>query len=252
MNKKTIQILLALSLLGLMCQPLIETVSAQNSQWTLQVSNISNNTTIFNYDQILAMPATTVPASEYCYGSFVAGGNWTGVSLNYLLLQVGLDPSVASINFFASDGYTVSLQIQEATQPDVIIAYQLNNSPLAETLRLVVPDENGNMWIAMVTSITMSTSTVQPGISGGEGISLPTNTIKEPQPLPTIQPSYTSYPTPTIASPTYVASTSSAEKAYNQKSSELINSEIAIGIIIAIMFATFLAIYGLRYAGKKT
>jgi DMSO/TMAO reductase YedYZ molybdopterin-dependent catalytic subunit len=124
------------------------------------------------------MPKTTVNSPECCYGYTVTSGNWEGLSLSYLLQQVGLDSNVASVNFVAQDGYTVSLQIQEALQPDVIIAYQLNDVALSETLRLVIPEENGNMWIAMITSITMSTSITQPGVSSGTGFAPPNNSIE--------------------------------------------------------------------------
>jgi hypothetical protein len=156
MKKKLLQTCLFLTLFGLLLITPIGRVSA-NTEWNLQISNIANTTVNYSYDQLLAMPETTVSAAEYCYGSLVTSGNWSGVSLSYLLQQAGLDPAVASVAFLAQDGYAVSIPSQEAMQSDVIIAYQLNDSPLPETLRLIVPEYNGNMWIALITSITMST-----------------------------------------------------------------------------------------------
>ena len=156
MKKKLLQTCLFLTLFGLLLITPIGRVSA-NTEWNLQISNIANTTVNYSYDQLLAMPETTVSAALYCYGSLVTSGNWSGVSLSYLLQQAGLDPAVASVAFLAQDGYAVSIPLQEAMQSDVIIAYQLNDSPLPETLRLIVPEYNGNMWIALITSITMST-----------------------------------------------------------------------------------------------
>ena len=108
----------------------------------------------------MAMPESTVSAALYCYGSLVTSGNWGGVSLSYLLQQAGMDPSVSSIDFRAQDGYTVQIPLQVAMQPSVIIAYENDGSPLSEGLRLVVPGANGNIWITLITSITMNATII--------------------------------------------------------------------------------------------
>ena len=212
MKNKLFQSFLFLALIGLLIITQLGKVSAQTSG-SILVSNLSNNAVIYSNNQLFAMPQTTVFASEYCYGSLVTYGNWSGVSLAYLLQQSGLDPTVASIYIVAQDGYEVSLPIQDALQPDVIIAYQLNGVLLAENLRLVIPEENGNMWIAMISSISMSTGIVAPGASGGLDVTLPTNTIPPlnsttPTPIPT------KTPTPTLfssSSPTASPSTISSK-----------------------------------------
>ena len=152
--EKKLRTCFLLTLFGLLLIMPIGKVSAQ-TEWNLQVSNLSGtNVFTYTYDQLLAMPETNVAAAEYCYGGLVTSGTWGGVSLSYLLQQAGVDPTVASVDFLAADGYAVIHQ-QEAMQSDVIIAYELGGMSLGETLRLVVPDENGNMWIAMITSITL-------------------------------------------------------------------------------------------------
>lgn len=201
MKKRLFQTCLFVTLFGLLLMTPIGRVSA-DTEWNLSITNIANTSVTYSYDQLLAMPETNVSASEYCYGSLVANGDWSGVSLSYLLQQAGLDSSVASVNFLAQDGYAVSLPLQVAMQSDVIIAYQLNGVPLSETLRLVVPEENGNIWIAMITSMTMSTSPIQTATGFGPGIAPPTNRIGassntqnesgQQQPTPTIQENGTS------------------------------------------------------------
>jgi DMSO/TMAO reductase YedYZ molybdopterin-dependent catalytic subunit len=169
MKTKLIQTCIFLTLFGLILITPIERVSA-STEWNLQVTNLAGTTVNYTYDQLLAMPETNVSAAEYCYGSLVTSGNWGGISLSYLLQQVGVDPAVASVDFQAQDDYAVSIPLQEAMQSNVIIAYEIDSTPLTETLRLVVPGANGNIWIAMITTITMSTSQVsvnQPGAANG-------------------------------------------------------------------------------------
>jgi hypothetical protein len=54
------------------------------------------------------MPKTIANANLLCYGLLIALDDWGGVKLSYLLNQAGLDTSVESTNFAASDGYSVS------------------------------------------------------------------------------------------------------------------------------------------------
>ena len=104
------------------------------------------------------MPKTTVNADLYCDGALVVYGNWSGVLLSYLLTQTQASPEIGSIHFVASDGYRVAIPIDLAMQPQIIIAYEKDGQPLAEGLRLVIPDANGASWIAKIAFITMSTS----------------------------------------------------------------------------------------------
>ena len=128
-------------------------------QWDLQVTNLAGDTVDFPFDQIMSMAVTSVGADLYCSDDFLVAGNWTGVSVGSLLQQAGLDPNVDTINLVAQDGYEVSIPLSEATDPYVIIAYQLDGSFLPEVLRLVIPGIGGAVWIKTITSITMIDST---------------------------------------------------------------------------------------------
>ena len=83
-----------------------------------------------------------------------------GIKLSDLLNQIGIDQSVATIDFTAQDGYLVSMPINTAMGSDIIVAYDLEGAQLKGALRLVVPEANGNIWIARITSIKMSLSSV--------------------------------------------------------------------------------------------
>ncbi len=167
MEKKLLQTCLFLTLFGsLLISPIVR-VSADSKQYDLRVTSVEGTTANYTYDQLLTMPETTADADLYCYGALVTSGNWGGVSLSYLLQQAGADPSKASsINFLASDGYQVAIPTEMAMRQDVIVAYEKDGSPLSEGFRLVVPGENGNIWIAMITSISLSTGSADGGQSG--------------------------------------------------------------------------------------
>jgi hypothetical protein len=183
----------------------LESALAQNI--TLDVVNLDGNYLTLSYEQLTAMPKTIVNADLYCYGAIVTSGNWGGVQVSYLLSQAKATPEVGSITLTASDGYRASLPIVIALDSNTIIAYEKDGQPLTEGLRLVLPDVNGNSWIAMITTITMSTSgALSPeGLSAGlgsiSGLTPSQNSVPQSQ-QPTPTPIST-VPTPTaITTPT--------------------------------------------------
>ena len=72
------------------------------TEWNLQVTNIANTSVSYGYNQLLAVPKTTVSANLFCYGDLFTNDDRGGVSLSYILQQVGLDPALDSVNSFGS------------------------------------------------------------------------------------------------------------------------------------------------------
>jgi hypothetical protein len=181
--------------------------AAVNNQTNLSLTDLTGTTYPFTYAQLLAMPKTEVSADLYCDGALVTYGKWSGVPLNYLLNQTQLTPEVCSIQLTASDGYQVAIPLDLAIKPQIIIAYELNDQPLAEGLRLVIPDANGASWIANITFITMSTA----GAAYPQAISV--GHIKENYVVPTIEPTPKPSPiqqeTPIQTQPTTLQNSSS-------------------------------------------
>ena len=122
----------------------------------IQITSLDGTTTQLTYNDITALPAVTENAYLFCYNTLIDQGDWTGARLSSVLESVGIATENGSIVFTAQDGYTISLPLTMAMQPYVLIAYQKDGEPLPETYRLVVPQGNGNLWVAMLTTITMS------------------------------------------------------------------------------------------------
>ena len=86
-----------------------------------------------------------------------------------------------------------------------MIAYEKDDKPLAEGLRLIVPGANGAAWIAMITSITMSTAEAnypQPAIAGEGKIASLASLINSKAPNSTSQHEETTPSQPTLPEPT--------------------------------------------------
>lgn len=127
-----------------------------DSDWQLTVYGNNNNYLNLSLSDLAAMPKSTVYADLYCYGMIVTSGYWGGVNLGLLLNTAGLDRNTGTIQFRATDGYSINLPIEDALQENVIIAYEKDDQSLPEGLRLVVPGANGNIWISMITTISQT------------------------------------------------------------------------------------------------
>lgn len=132
--------------------------SSLNNEWRITVTGLVTNPLNFSLTELTAMPQTNVEATIYCVdfpNVVVATGKWTGIQLSTLFQQAGVLPSAIKVAFYAADGYSTDLDLTSADQPNVILAYEKDGSPLTETLRLVVPGRWGYKWISQVTSIVL-------------------------------------------------------------------------------------------------
>ena len=178
-------------------------------EWSLPVSGEVNNTLSLTMDELTALHPTTVQADIYCDGVFVTGGNWLGSRLSEILQMAELSSQAESVEFIAADGYQVTIPITIAIREDVIVAYQLNGEPLSEVLRLVIPEANGNAWIAGITQINVTSfpsdnpqaAFILPNFNTYTSNPTPTpTTTSSPKPTPTLVPPPTALPSSTASS----------------------------------------------------
>ena len=176
------------------------------TEWSLPVSGEVSNNLSLTVDQLVALPSTIVQADIYCYGVFVTGGDWLGPRLSQILQMAELGSQAESVEFTAEDGYQVTIPLAIAMDENVILAYQLNGEPLAEGLRLVIPEANGNVWIAGINQIIVTAlpsedpphAFVLPNFNaqGSSPTPTPTTGANTPAPSPTPTPVATPTPTP--------------------------------------------------------
>jgi DMSO/TMAO reductase YedYZ molybdopterin-dependent catalytic subunit len=187
--------------------PANNSAASVNSSSALRIdtfgSNGLANSVGFSMNDIYAMPKTSVYSDLSCYGRLIESGIWGGVSLQVLLAEAGYTEPKANLQFYASDGYTPSLSTSDySSQDPIIVAYELEGSPLPETLRLVIPNANGAAWISKITSISINAPIypISPNPDAAQvkisqpHVQQPTITQTSPTPKPTVQPT----PQPTV------------------------------------------------------
>lgn len=164
---------------------------------TIQIDGLVNNPINITLQELITLPAINVPAVLFCYNTLVAAGVWTGPQLSLLLEMAEFDNATASVRFYADDGYTISLTITQAMEEDVLIAYGIDDQPLPE-LRLVVPGENGDLWIALINRIeaTPYSLVVTPPTGPYPSPSPSPSPTPEPSPSPSPAPSPSPSPSP--------------------------------------------------------
>jgi len=142
---------------------LVMVVTAEPTQpdWVIAISGLVESPYNLSYTEILHMPSTTIEAKLYCVDfpdQPIYEGNWKGVQVKKILEKAVLKQGVAKLAFFAGDGFTTDLQIEDALHPDVLIAYELNGRSIEGAKgfpgnRLVVPGRWGYKWIAGIVRI---------------------------------------------------------------------------------------------------
>ena len=203
MKNKYLALALTATILGIIIVTPIGSASIAESAPNLEITSLSGTSYVFTFTQILAMTKTVVNSDLYCDGALVTYGDWGGVLLSYLLTQANANASeVSSVRFEASDGYQVTIPIELAMDPQIIVAYEMNAQPLVEGLRLIIPGANGAAWIAKITFITMSTSGADyPSAVSASPVGVAKENIVAPTQNAMTQPSPTQQQAPVQAQP---------------------------------------------------
>jgi hypothetical protein len=92
-------------------------------------------------------------------GDLWGNGYWRGVKLGWLLDQAGIKPGVVDAMFSAADDYHDSVPLANATNPDALLAWELNGAPLTKAhgfpARLLIPSIYGMKNVKWLTGITL-------------------------------------------------------------------------------------------------
>ena len=173
-------------------------INPPSAGWQLTITGLIDNSFNLTWNEFLALPKTTVVATLICVdypNNPMATGNWTGVQLRTLIEEASPKATAFKVGFFASDGYSTDLAIEDVMQENIIIAYE-NNGAYTHDVRLVVPGRWGYKWISMITRIEVLDYNYL-GFWESQGYSDVATITSDnvPQPLPDINVSPSSPPT---------------------------------------------------------
>jgi len=153
------------------------TVQASVADWRLRIGGFVDKTRELTLDQIMQRTGRReLAVTIECSGNSgyatangqVSNGVWTGVGLAPVLEECGLRPEAREVAFFGMDlerehdapaaaAHGRSLSVQDALDPNTMLAYRLNGSPLSPEhgfpLRLIVPGWYGMTQIKWLNRI---------------------------------------------------------------------------------------------------
>jgi DMSO/TMAO reductase YedYZ molybdopterin-dependent catalytic subunit len=113
--------------------------------WRLKIEGLVEKPLGLRFVEVQALPRKIQTKSFICVeGWGLDDQKWEGVHLKEIFSKVKISPKAKFVSFHATGGrYSDSLSIQEALEPETILAYKVNGSDLLPEngfpLRLVVP-----------------------------------------------------------------------------------------------------------------
>ena len=134
-----------------------DTPSIEVDTWRLPVDGLIENELVLTYENITSLPKKSVTATLKCVEGPAGRAKWTGVTIKSILDSASVQAGAKEIIFYAADGYSSSLTLDDATKADVILAYEMNGETLPADhgypVRLVVPGKAGYKWVKWITHI---------------------------------------------------------------------------------------------------
>lgn len=133
--------------------------------WRLSIDGLVENPLELSYEAIRQFSEVETIRTLECIGNPVGGGLigngvWGGCWLSDLLAQAQVKSTAKQAKFYASDGYSTSVDMQWISQPGVLLAYKLNGQLLPREhgypLRILIPGLYGQKmpkWIERIEFI---------------------------------------------------------------------------------------------------
>ena len=142
--------------------------SRSHEQYRLKVKGLVDQEITLSYADITAMEPTAFTRDFQCVtGWRVHDVAWKGVRLGDVLDRAGVQPEARAVHFTSFDGaYSESLTLDQARRRDVLVAYELEGSPLSDEhggpVRLYVAPMYGYKSLKWLDTIVL-TKHVQEG-----------------------------------------------------------------------------------------
>ncbi|MGM0366394.1 MAG: molybdopterin-dependent oxidoreductase [Actinomycetota bacterium] len=132
------------------------------NDWQLVIEGLVDNPITLDYEELRGMEQESVYAtletiSNPPGGQLIGNAVWTGVPFIQLMDLVQYREEALEAVFYCQDGYSTSITVEEAKQPGVMLAYQMNGRALADEhgfpARMVIPSKYGMKWAKWINRI---------------------------------------------------------------------------------------------------
>jgi DMSO/TMAO reductase YedYZ molybdopterin-dependent catalytic subunit len=116
-----------------------------HADWRLRIHGEVDRELTLTFDQLLQLPQTEQLSDVHCVTAWtVLDAKWLGVRVAELAKLAGMRRAARHVIFESYAGYTSNVPLDEALQPNVLVAHQLDGNPLPRPngppVRALVPD----------------------------------------------------------------------------------------------------------------
>jgi DMSO/TMAO reductase YedYZ molybdopterin-dependent catalytic subunit len=163
--KKSTKITLAIFIILIIAAVPLYYLTRPPANTNLQIKGKVNTPLNLEVNQLEKLQNSTIQVKLTSSSRIQDNGvfNYTGIPLQTLLAQAGIQDDATSIYIQASDGYGTTLTTQEANNPNTIVAFQKDGAPLTllkndgeGPLRLIIgSDTYAQRWVRGATTITV-------------------------------------------------------------------------------------------------
>ena len=140
--------------------------SVDTATWRLEVTGNVQRPYSVSYDELLDMEAIERPHTLECISNEIGGdltstAIWAGVPMKDLLDRAGVKDVAFDAVLTSVDGYTDSIRIAKALDPDTLVAYRMNGFSLPQDhgfpVRALIPGIYGMKNVKWLTKIEVVT-----------------------------------------------------------------------------------------------
>jgi DMSO/TMAO reductase YedYZ molybdopterin-dependent catalytic subunit len=144
--------------------------SVSRSIWRLEVGGHVDRARTYAFGDIAGLPTIVQETTLMCISNGVgdalmSNARWTGVPLRSLLDAAGPRPGAVEVLLRGADGYTDTIPLDKALEPQTLVVFEMNGEPLPRIhgypVRLIVPGMYGEKNVKWVTGIEVVTRDVK-------------------------------------------------------------------------------------------
>lgn len=135
------------------------------SSWSLGVDGLVDRPLTFSSNQLLSRTLTDEYFTLECVsnevgGNLISNARWTGVPLQQLFAEAGVQAAATWVQFTCEDDYTVGVPLRRADVPGALVALHMNGERLVADhgfpARVLIPGLYGMMnakWVKQITLV---------------------------------------------------------------------------------------------------
>lgn len=135
--------------------------AAHFAGWNLRIDGLVDHPQSFSLAEIKSFPSASHITHLACEEGWSYIARWTGVRVSHLLDLSGVRPAARYLVYFSIEkDWWDSIDLDEATHPQTLVAWGLNNADLpvgnGGPLRMRVPRQLGYKNVKFITRLTLT------------------------------------------------------------------------------------------------